>query len=341
MMKFDTDYMEGAHPELMRRLMETNLEQTIGYGNDDYCRRAKELILQACGLQEGHVHLLVGGTQTNATVIDGLLARHEGVLAAETAHINVHESGAIEASGHKVLTLPQVQGKVNAADVDRYITDFYSDETYEHMVAPGMLYLSFPTEYGTLYSRAELEAISGVCRKHRIPLYVDGARLGYGLAADTNDVTLPDLARLADVFYIGGTKVGALFGEAVVVTRNDLLPHFFPLIKQHGALLAKGRLLGVQFETLFTDGLYQRIARHAVEMAMKLRQAFVAKGYQVFIDSPTNQQFVILPNEDLDRLSKIATFEVWGIRGEKETPVRFVTSWATREEAVDALIAAL
>ena len=179
MMKFDTDYMEGAQPELMRRLMETNLEQTKGYGNDDYSRRAKELILQACGLQEGHVHLLVGGTQTNATVIDGLLARHEGVLAAETAHINVHESGAIEASGHKVLTLPQVQGKVNAADVDRYITDFYSDETYEHMVAPGMLYLSFPTEYGTLYSRAELEAISGGCRKHRIPLYVDGARLGY------------------------------------------------------------------------------------------------------------------------------------------------------------------
>ena len=225
--------------------------------------------------------------------------------------------------------------------MDRYITEFYSDETYEHMVAPGMLYISFPTEYGTLYTHAELEALSEVCHKHHIPLYVDGARLGYGLAADGNDVTLPELARLADVFYIGGTKVGALFGEAVVVTRDSLLPHFFPLIKQHGALMAKGRLLGVQFETLFTDGLYQRIARHAVEMAMKLRRAFVEKGYRVFIDSPTNQQFVILPNEDLDRLSQVATFEVWGIRGERETPVRFVTSWATREEAVDALIAAL
>ena len=341
MLKFDTDYMEGAHPELLRRLCETNLEQTVGYGNDDYCRRAKELILEACGLNEGHVHLLVGGTQTNATVIDGLLARHEGVLAADTAHINVHESGAIEASGHKVLVLPQEQGKVKAADVDRNITEFYSDETYEHMVAPGMLYISFPTEYGTLYTHAELEALSEVCHKHHIPLYVDGARLGYGLAADGNDVTLPELARLADVFYIGGTKVGALFGEAVVVTRDSLLPHFFPLIKQHGALMAKGRLLGVQFETLFTDGLYQRIARHAVEMAMKLRRAFVEKGYRVFIDSPTNQQFVVLPNEDLDRLSQVATFEVWGIRGERETPVRFVTSWATREEAVDALIAAL
>lgn len=341
MLHFDCDYMEGAHPEIMRRLMETNLEQTAGYGNDAYCRHAKELIMQACGLTEGHVHLLVGGTQTNATVIDGLLARHEGVLCANSAHINVHESGAIEASGHKVITLPEHQGKLKATDVDTYITNFYQDETFEHMVAPGMLYISFSTEYGTLYTLPELEALSSVCRKHHIPLYIDGARLGYALAADNTDVTLKDIARLADVFYIGGTKVGALFGEAVVVTRNDLLPHFFPLIKQHGALLAKGRLLGIQFETLFTDGLYLKIARHAIEMAMKLKSAFVDKGYRLFIDSPTNQQFVLLPNEDLERLSTVATFEIWGVRGEKETPVRFVTSWATREEAVDELIAAL
>lgn len=341
MLHFDCDYMEGAHPDILRRLVETNLEQTVGYGNDAYCRRAKELIKQACGLTEGCVHLLVGGTQTNATVIDGLLARHEGVLAAETAHINVHESGAIEASGHKVLTLPAHEGKLRAEEVDRYVTDFYRDETYGHMVAPGMVYISQSTEYGTLYSLAELERLSAVCRKHRIPLYVDGARLGYALAAETADVTLQDVARLADVFYIGGTKVGALFGEAVVVTRDDLLPHFFPLIKQHGALLAKGRLLGIQFETLFTDGLYLRLGRHAIAMAMKLKRAFVSKGYRLFIDSPTNQQFVVLPNEDLDRLMQVATFEIWGIRGERETPVRFVTSWATREADVDALIAAL
>lgn len=341
MLHFDCDYMEGAHPDILRRLVETNLEQTAGYGNDAYCRRAKTLIAQACGLSEGQVHLLVGGTQTNATVIDGLLARHEGVLAAETAHINVHESGAIEASGHKVLTLPAHEGKLRAEEVDRYVTDFYRDETYEHMVAPGMVYISQSTEYGTLYSLAELERLSAVCRKHRIPLYVDGARLGYALAAETADVTLQDVARLADVFYIGGTKVGALFGEAVVVTRDDLLPHFFPLIKQHGALLAKGRLLGIQFETLFTDGLYLRLGRHAIAMAMKLKRAFVSKGYRLFIDSPTNQQFVVLPNEDLDRLMQVATFEIWGIRGERETPVRFVTSWATREADVDALIAAL
>ena len=341
MLHFDCDYMEGAHPDILRRLVETNLEQTAGYGNDAYCRRAKTLIAQACGLSEGQVHLLVGGTQTNATVIDGLLARHEGVLAAETAHINVHESGAIEASGHKVLTLPAHEGKLRAEEVDRYVTDFYRDETYGHMVAPGMVYISQSTEYGTLYSLAELERLSAVCRKHRIPLYVDGARLGYALAAETADVTLQDVARLADVFYIGGTKVGALFGEAVVVTRDDLLPHFFPLIKQHGALLAKGRLLGIQFETLFTDGLYLRLGRHAIAMAMKLKRAFVSKGYRLFIDSPTNQQFVVLPNEDLDRLMQVATFEIWGIRGERETPVRFVTSWATREADVDALIAAL
>ena len=337
-MHFDTDYMEGAHPDVMRRLLETNLEQTVGYGSDPYTQRAKDLIRKACGVPEAGIHFLVGGTQTNSTVIDGLLRQHEGVIAAETAHINVHESGAIEATGHKVLTLPQHNGKLEAEEVGKYITDFYRDETYEHMVAPGMVYISHPTELGTLYSLDELEKLSAVCRRANIPLYMDGARLGYGLAAENTEVTLTDIARLCDVFYIGGTKVGALFGEAVVAPDPKRLPHFFPLIKQHGALLAKGRLLGIQFETLFTDHLYERMGKHAVRLALKLKEAFKSKGYKLQLDSPTNQQFVCLPNETIDRLLQHATFELWGPRGEKETVVRFVTSWATREEDVDAFI---
>lgn len=337
-MHFDTDYMEGAHPDVMRRLLETNLEQTVGYGSDPYTQRAKDLIRKACGAPEAGVHFLVGGTQTNSTVIDGLLRQHEGVIAAETAHINVHESGAIEATGHKVLTLPQHNGKLEAEEVEKYITDFYRDETYEHMVAPGMVYISHPTELGTLYSLDELEKLSAVCRRANIPLYMDGARLGYGLAAENTEVTLTDIARLCDVFYIGGTKVGALFGEAVVAPDSKRLPHFFPLIKQHGALLAKGRLLGIQFETLFTDHLYERMGKHAVRLALKLKEAFKSKGYKLQLDSPTNQQFVCLPNETINRLLQHATFELWGPRGEKETVVRFVTSWATREEDVDAFI---
>ncbi len=359
MLHFECDYMRGAHPELMRRLMETNMEQTPGYGMDEYSERAKKKILKVCGLERNEtnddqhgasdaanhgrprVYFLVGGTQTNATVIDGLIAHYEGVLAADTAHINTHEAGAIEASGHKVITLPQHNGKVRAEDVERYISDFYRDETYEHMVTPGMLYISHPTELGTLYTLDELKALSRVCRSNGLPLYMDGARMGYGLVAQGTDVTLKDIARLCDVFYIGGTKAGALFGEAVVVPNGRLLPHFFSLIKQHGALLAKGRLLGVQFETLFTDDLYLRIAGHAVSMAMKMKQAFLATGHRLYIDSPTNQQFFILPNEEIDRLKQYATFELWGPRGEKETPVRFVTDWSTTEEEVDELIAHL
>lgn len=301
----------------------------------------KDLIREACHAPRAAVYLLVGGTQTNATVIDALLRRHEGVLAAETAHINVHESGAIEATGHKVLTLPQHEGKLRASEIDDFITDFYRDETYEHMVAPGMVYISHPTELGTLYSLSELEAISSVCHRAGIPLYLDGARLGYALAAPSSDVTLPDIARLCDVFYIGGTKVGALFGEAVVAANPDRLPHFYPLIKQHGALLAKGRLLGLQFETLFTDELYKRLGGHAVCLALKLKEAFRTKGYRLFLDSPTNQQFVCLPNTVIDRLSEQVTFELWGPRGETETVVRFVTSWATKERDIDLLISLL
>ena len=339
MIYFDSDYMAGAHPQVMQALVESNLEQTTGYGSDAYTAQAAALIRQACNAPQARVHFLVGGTQTNATVIDGLLARHQGVLAAESAHINVHESGAIEASGHKVLTLPQHEGKVKADEVKAYIDEFYRDDSYEHMVAPGMLYISFPTEYGTLYSLQELSELSQVCHEADIPLYVDGARLGYGLAA--SDVSLPDLARLCDVFYIGGTKMGALFGEAVVINNDKLLKHFFPLIKQHGALLAKGRLLGVQFKALFSKGLYEEIGREAVAKALRLKAAFVEKGYQVEVDSPTNQQFFRLPNDLIDRLKQEASFEYWGPRGQQESVVRFVTSWATSDADIDQLIALL
>ena len=339
MIYFDSDYMAGAHPQVMHALVESNLEQTTGYGSDAYTAQAAALIRQACDAPQARVHFLVGGTQTNATVIDGLLARHQGVLAAESAHINVHESGAIEASGHKVLTLPQHEGKVKADEVKAYIDAFYRDDSYEHMVAPGMLYISFPTEYGTLYSLQELSDLSQVCHEADIPLYVDGARLGYGLAA--SDVSLPDLARLCDVFYIGGTKMGALFGEAVVINNDKLLKHFFPLIKQHGALLAKGRLLGVQFKALFSKGLYEELGREAVAKALRLKAAFVEKGYQVEVDSPTNQQFFRLPNDLIDRLKQEASFEYWGPRGQQESVVRFVTSWATSDEDIDQLIALL
>ena len=337
MIYFDTDYMAGAHPKVMERLMQTNAEQTSGYGSDVYTARAKELIKQACEAPDARVYFLVGGTQTNATVIDGILEHHEGVLAAESGHINVHESGAIEATGHKILTLPSYQGKIRADDVRNYIREFYSDDTYEHMVAPGMLYISFPTEYGTLYSLNELEDISAACHEAGIPLFIDGARLGYGLAAEVNDITLADIARLSDVFYIGGTKVGALFGEAVVITSQDILKHPVPLIKQHGALLAKGRLLGVQFEALFTDNLYHDISREVVSKAIRLKKAFMEAGYDSVVDSPTNQQFFRLPNNVIDRLKENVSFELWGPRGENESIVRFVTGWTTTDYEIDEL----
>lgn len=331
--------MEGAHPKVMEQLLNTNQEHTVGYGNDPYTQQAKNAIRQACEAPNALVQFLVGGTQTNATVLDALLRRHEGVLCAESAHINVHESGAIEHSGHKVLTLLATDGKVKAEDVDQYIRNFYLDETYEHMVAPGALYITQPTEYGTLYSLAELESLSAVCRSHQIPLYLDGARLGYALASPKADFTLADLARLCDVFYIGGTKCGLLFGEAVVARCPDTLPHFFPLVKQHGALCAKGRIQGVQFLTLFTDKLYEQICHKAVEQASRIRAAFEQKGYRVAIDSPTNQQFFVLPNEVVDRLRQDGvSFEDWGVRGERETTVRFVTSWATTDADVDLLV---
>lgn len=321
----------------MEALVNTNLEHSVGYGNDSYTSEAKNLIRHAIGSPDAEIMFLVGGTQTNATAIDGILARHEGVLAAESGHIAVHESGAIEASGHKVLTLPHYDGKVRAEDVERYINDFYADETYQHMVAPGMLYISQPTEYGTIYSLSELESLSTVCHKHNIPLYIDGARMAYGLKAEGADFTLRDIARLADIFYIGGTKCGTLFGEALVVTNRGLLKNLFPLVKQHGALLAKGRLLGVQFRELFSNGLYEQIGTEAVNLAIKIREALRAAGYMPVIESPTNQQFFRLPNTVIDRLREHVSFDYWGPRGDTESVVRFVTSWATTLEEIKEL----
>jgi threonine aldolase len=338
MIHFDSDYTTGAHPSILERLVATNAEHTAGYGYDDYTSRAKELIRKAIGCDQAEVMFLVGGTQTNATAIDGILAHHEGVLAAESGHIAVHESGAIEASGHKVLTLPHYDGKVRAEDVEHYITEFYADETYQHMVAPGMLYISQPTEYGTVYTLNELEELSDVCHRHDIPLYIDGARLGYALASEGADFTLRDIARLADVFYIGGTKLGTLFGEALVVTNSRLLKNLFPLVKQHGALLAKGRLLGIQFEAMFADGLYFEIGRNAVEQAIRIREAFRNAGYNVVIESPTNQQFFRLPNNVIDRLRESVSFNYWGARGATHSIVRFVTGWSTTADDIDRLI---
>lgn len=335
--------MAGAHPEVLDAIVSHNHVQTAGYGSDDFCQRAKDLIRQACDAPDAAVHFMVGGTQTNSTVLDGLLQRTQGVIAAESAHINVHESGAIELTGHKVISLPAHDGRLRADEVRDYLRNFYADETWPHMVAPGAVYISFPTELGTLYTLDELTALSAVCREYAIPLFVDGARLGFGLAASAScpdprqRVTLPDLARLADVFYIGGTKLGALFGEAVVCANADLLPRFFTLMKAHGAVLAKGRLLGMQYEAFFTNDLYLRIGRHGVELAQRLRQAFEDKGYTTFIDSPTNQQFFVLPNEVIDRLLQACTFEYWGPRGETESKVRFVTSWETTEADIETL----
>ncbi len=341
MLYFKSDYTEGAHPRLLEALMRTNLVSQPGYGEDCFCTAAAEKIRRACETPEAGVFFLTGGTQTNSVVISSLLQRHEGVLCAESGHIAVHEAGAIEFTGHKVLPLPAVDGKLPAATLRRYLEGFYADETHEHMVFPGLVYLSQPTELGTLYSRDELAALSTLCREYGLKLYIDGARLGYALAAPANDLTLPELAALCDVFYIVGTKVGALCGEAVVFPRGDQPKHFITLIKQQGALLAKGRLLGVQFDALFTDGLYFSIGREAVALALRLKEAFRARGCPLYIDSPTNQQFVILTQAQLERLAREAAFETWAPLPDGTVAVRFVTSWATTPEQVERLIALL
>lgn len=334
---FDSDYMEGAHPQILQRLIETNMEKTPGYGCDYYCKSAKEKIRKACNCANAEIHFLVGGTQTNATVIKALLRSYEGVLAADTGHISVHEAGAIEAGGHKILVLPQKSGKISAEIIENYINVFNRDGNNAHMVKPGLVYISHPTEYGALYSKEELEKMSAVCKKHRIPLFLDGARLGYGLMANDTDVTLETIANNCDVFYIGGTKVGALFGEAVVITKPNLIENFFTIIKQQGALLAKGRLLGIQFDTLFSDNLYFDISKHAIDMAEKLKKGFMEKGYQFYFESPTNQQFIVLDNQKMEQLAKKVSFSFWENMDENHTVVRFATSWATLENDIDQL----
>lgn len=340
MISFESDYNNGCHEAILQRLTETNDERATGYGLDDFCTAAKAKIRLACNKPDADVFFLVGGTQTNATVIDAMLRSFQGVLTVETGHINVHESGAIEFGGHKVLALPTHDGKMDAAELDQWLHDFYADIAYEHMVFPGIVYITFATEMGTIYSLAELQAISSVCKRYELPLFIDGARLGYGLMAEGSDVTLEQLADLCDVFYLGGTKCGALCGEAVVFTHHNAPAHFFTIIKQHGALLAKGRLLGIQFDVLMQDNLYFKISRHAVEQAIRLRDAFIAKGYKMYSNSPTNQQFVLLDKNTIERLEKDFVFEQWFPVGDLMN-CRFVTSWATRPEDVDALIAAL
>ena len=338
---FLCDYGEGCHPNILKALERTNLEQTHGYGMDPHCDHARALIKEACQAPEADVHFLVGGTQTNTTVIASILRPHQGALCADSGHINVHETGAIEATGHKVLPLPAENGKLSADTIEKAIATHRKDESFEHIVQPGLVYISHPTEYGTLYTRAELEAISGVCRRAGVPLFVDGARLGYGLAADGTDVTLPVLAELADVFYIGGTKVGALFGEAVVITNPAWKRDFRYLIKQRGGMLAKGRLLGIQFEELMTDGLYTQLGRHADELAYRVRDIFRAAGYPMLFDSPTNQQFPILPDADYEVLRSTSEGEFWARVDESHSAIRFCTSWCTTKEAVDRLEAAV
>ena len=335
---FASDYMEGAHPAIMQKLVETNLEKTVGYGLDPYTESAKEKIRTACNALNADIFLLVGGTQTNATVIDALLKSYQGVVAAETGHIATHESGAIEFGGHKVLTLPQKDGKIRAAQIEKMVKDFYDDANYEHMVMPGMVYISQPTEYGTLYSKEELTEISKVCRANHLPLYVDGARLAYALASPENDVTLSDLAELCDAFYIGGTKCGALFGEAVVIPQKGLIPHFFTIIKQHGALLAKGRIAGIQFDELFTDRLYERIGKPAIDAAEQIKEALKKFGYKLALDTPTNQIFCIVSNEVMKKIAQDVEFGFWEKYDETHSVIRFATSWATTMEDTQKLI---
>jgi len=338
MIRFENDYAEGAHPRILNRLIETNNEQTSGYGTDEYCEKGKTYIKEACQAPEADVHFLVGGTQTNTTIIASILRPHQGAISAETGHIATHETGAIEATGHKILTLPSDDGKITALQVKLLCQEHWNDPAAIHTVQPGLVYISHPTEIGTTYTKSELSELSKVCREFNLPLMMDGARLGYGLVMKDNDLTLPDIAQFCDVFYIGGTKVGALFGEAVVITQDQLKKDFRYFIKQRGGLLAKGRLLGIQFETLFADGLYEEISRHGVEMAMLIRTALVQKGFALRYDSKTNQQFPILPHEVLTKLNETYAFTFWEQVDADHSVIRICTSWATKREHVDQLV---
>ena len=337
MIRFESDYLEGALPEVMQALNDTNYAQTPGYGEDEYCEEARALIRERCAAPDACVQFLVGGTQANMTVIAAALRPHQAAIAAETGHIAVHETGSIEATGHKVIALPSADGKLAAVQVRECVESHWNDATHEHMAQPALVYISQPTENGTIYSLAELEAISAVCREKGLILFVDGARLGTALVS--SDVTLPDLARLTDVFYIGGTKLGALFGEAVVIMNPSIARDFRYIIKQRGGMFAKGRLLGVQFGALMRDGLYERTAKREVDLAMKLRAAFEARGWPLYYDSPTNQQFPVVPDAALEKLAGKYSFSHWAKVDGTHTAVRFCTSWATKSEDVDRLIA--
>ena len=337
MIHFESDYLEGCHPRLLQALCESNEMQTVGYGTDEICEEARSIVQNLCGGTKVSVHFLVGGTQVNKTVIAAALRPHQGVLAADCGHIATHESGAIEATGHKVLTLPSEDGKITGQQIADYCRAHYEDPTAEHTVQPGMVYISHPTELGTVYTKEELTAIRKACDEYGLTLFLDGARLVYGLAA--SDVTLADLAALCDVFYLGGTKAGTLFGEAVVISQEALKRDFRYQIKQHGGMLAKGRLLGVQFEALLEDGLFQEIGQKAVAQAMRLQKAFLDKGYPMLIPSNTNQQFPILPNEVLDKLNEKYSSCLQRKIDADHTCVRFCTGWSTRDEDLDALIA--
>ncbi|MBR1822136.1 MAG: low specificity L-threonine aldolase [Clostridia bacterium] len=338
MIRFNSDYLEGAHPRILERLMETNMAQTPGYGEDRFCERARDIIRALCDAPDADVHFLVGGTQTNATVLSAALLPYQGVISADTGHIAVHETGAIEASGHKVIALPGRDGKLDAGQVSEYCREHFADESHEHMVMPAAVYISNPTEVGTLYSRDELNALRAVCDRWSLLLFLDGARLGYGLASPENTLDLPFIAGVCDVFYIGGTKQGLLFGEALVIQNAALKRNFRYSIKQKGGMLAKGRLLGIQFEEILKDGLYMELSEHAIALAMKLKAALRALNVPFLVDSPTNQQFPILPNVVLSMLGQKYSYATIKQVDAQRTAVRFCTSWATRETDVDRLI---
>lgn len=337
MISFESDYIAGAHPLILKRLAETNMESLSGYGTDCYCQSAREKIKTLCECQSAEVEFFVGGTQANSVIISTMLKDYEGVIAAETGHVSIHEAGAIEFTGHKVLEVPHKEGKIEPAVLKKYVDGFYADGNHEHMVFPGMVYISHPTEYGTLYTKKELTEISDICRSYHISLFLDGARLGYALMSPESDLTLQDIAKLCDVFYIGGTKVGALCGEAVVFTKGNKPPHFMTSVKKRGTLLAKGRLLGIQFDTLFTDGLYFEISKHGIMLAEKLKEIFRKKGFDFYLESPTNQQFIIMKNYQMEKLKEQVGFSFWEKYDDTHMVVRFATSWSTTEEDLAAL----
>lgn len=350
MLNFLNDYSEGCFPEILSKLQETNYEKTVGYGDDGYCSQAAQAIIRLCSKPDAQVYFLAGGTQTNQLVIDCLLDSFDGVVSAVSGHVNVHEAGAIEYTGHKVFTLTAHEGKIHADELQQFMADYYADSNYEHMVRPGMVYISHPTEFGTIYSKEELTAIRRVCDTWKLPLYMDGARLACALTAAGNDLSLEDIARLTDVFYIGGTKCGALYGEALVWTHQNMPFRFNTRVKQHGAMLAKGRIPGLQFqvlmsETVSEDGsrelLYIKGGRHANRLADRMKEALAAKGYRFYVDSPTNQIFLIADQQQMDHLAQFSIYSFFEKYDETHTVIRYVTSWATREEDVEAFIAAL